>query len=249
MNAHTTILMSGLLIAMTVGDLSRVMAEPRPHPPKTPTDTTSARAQPANQHRQATSRSEAHSTPPGTTTRQQVRSFLAHIDRIEPSLHDIRAAALRQAGLEGREERRWAKRARWSGALPVLSVRAVGGFGRDRDISRSSSGTEKLDIGTDSDLDIEAKATWNLDRLVFDDVEIRALQAVQRTYRERVQLLSRITSLFYQRRKMQLGAFVTPMADAHKAALHALALAELTSQLDALTGGYFSRESQRRKQR
>lgn len=171
---------------------------------------------------------------------------LARKQRQEPSLADVRRAALRAAGLGGRAERRWARRARLAGALPQLALRASHGIGNDRDVSLSSTGSERLEESSDRDFDVELKAVWQLDRLIFDDIEIRLLQTAQRTYRERVQLLAQITSLYFQRRKLQLAPAAT---DAHKAALHALALAELTGQLDAFTDGYFSAEIARRATR
>jgi hypothetical protein len=176
--------------------------------------------------------------PPGT---DRVANALRRLEREEPDLSQVRARAVEHAGLDGKAERAWARRARWSALLPDLTLRANHGAGEDRDLSRSSSGTERLDVGADSDFDIEARAVWELDRLVFDDVEIRALQAVQRTYRERVQLLGQVSSLYYQRRKLVLGALLAPQTDPYKVALHAIAVAEVSAQLDALTGGYFSR--------
>lgn len=186
-------------------------------------------------------------TPRSRTSATALTRGLDELRRNEPSLADVRAAALRAAGLDGRTEQIWVRRARRAGALPQVTVRASQGLGSDRDLSRSTTGSERLDLGSDRDTDVEIKAVWQLDRLLFDDVEIRILQARQRSYRERVQVLTRVTALYYQRRKLQL---TSPAATAvHKAAVHQLAVAELTGQLDALTDGYFSRELQRRGQR
>lgn len=174
-----------------------------------------------------------------------VAALLARVRRDEPALVEVRAAALRAAGLDGRAERRLARRARRAGSLPQLSLRASLGAGNDRDLSHSSTGSERLDIGSDRDVDLELKATWQLDRLIFDDVELRILQSRQRTFRARVQLLSQVTSVYYQRRKLQLAP--PAASDIDKSALHALALAELTGQLDALTAGYFSAACARRR--
>ena len=173
----------------------------------------------------------------------QIAAALARWRAREPSLAQVRRAALQQAGLDGRQERSWRRRGRRAGWLPTLTARVAHGRGDDRDLSRTSTGAESLDLGWDRDVDVELRAVWQLDRVVFDDVEIRILQATQRSYRERVQLLARVTSLYYQRRKLQLSALLAPASDPGKAALHALAVAESTGQLDALTGGYFSRAS------
>lgn len=178
----------------------------------------------------------------------RIAAVLRRLEREEPELGEVRARAVAYAGLDGKAERAWARRARWSALLPELTLKAARATSEDRDLSRSSSGTERLDMGADSDFDIEARAVWQLGHLVFDDIEIRALQSVQRTYRERVQLLGQVSSLYYQRRKLVLGALLSPPADPYKAALHAISVAELTAQLDALTGGYFSQAVRERAQ-
>jgi hypothetical protein len=172
---------------------------------------------------------------------------LAELERSEPGLDEVRTAALRYAGLDSGPERGWGRRTRLAGLLPTLTLRALHKTGEDEALSRSSTGTEKLDVGADENVDLEARAVWRLDRLVFDEVELRALQAAQRLHRDRIQLLTQVTNLYFQRRKLQVTAIWSPQADPAKAALDALAIAELTGQLDALTGGYFSHALARRR--
>ena len=168
----------------------------------------------------------------------------AALDRIEasePTLEQTRRAALRYAGLAERSETSWSQRARLSALLPVLTVEIDRGTEQDRDLSRSSTGTERLDLGSDREVSVEARAVWNLDRLVFSDLELRAHKAARARHGERAQLLTRVTALYFQRRKMQIATLWAPAGAPGKRALERLAIAELTAQLDALTGGYFSR--------
>lgn len=167
---------------------------------------------------------------------------LAELEKNEPRLDKVRKAALRHAGLEQRPERSWGWRARASGLMPVLTLQADRGTSHDNDLSRSSTGTEKLDIGVDESVGMQARAVWQLGRLVFDDAEIRATQMAQRLQRERIQVLIQVTNLYFQRRKLIVETMLAPQSDRAKAALQAVAIAELTAQLDALTGGYFSEE-------
>lgn len=123
--------------------------------------------------------------------------------------------------------------------MPVLTVNVSRDLARDADLSRASSGTERLDTGTGEDLTLAARAVWRLDRLLFDDVEVRAAQIAQQRHRERLELLMRVTSLYYQRRKLQLA--LGSGARAAGRAAQVLAIEEITDQLDALTGGHFRR--------
>lgn len=173
---------------------------------------------------------------------------LAEITRIEPSLDELRIQALEHAALRDFDARSLGRRARWSGVLPVLTIRATRGSGHDEELSRLSSGDERLDVGLNRDLAFEARAVWELDRLIFAEAELRVEQTAQRVRRERAQLLAQITSIYFQRRKLQVAALWAPAgADPAKAALSELAIAELGAQLDALTGGYFSATIARRR--
>lgn len=166
---------------------------------------------------------------------------LARLEAREPTVDQVRAAALRYAGLDAERWRGWARRARLAGLLPDVSVRATRSTNTDRDHSRQSTGTERLAVGTDLDSGVEARATWRLDRLVFDPAEIRAADTGQRHHRYRLTLAAQVTTLYYRRRRVQLQLLWRPPTDPAERAERHLEVRELTDQLDALTGGYFSR--------
>lgn len=170
---------------------------------------------------------------------------LTALQQREPTLVEVRDAALRYAGLDRHPERAWARRARLAGLMPVVTVTFDRDLARDQDLSRESTGKEKLAIGTNRDIDLQAKAVWRLDRLLYDEVEIRALQTAQRQQQERITLLMRVTSIYYQRRKLQLAR--QRNSDQATRLDQLLALEELTDQLDALTGGYFRRALDERR--
>jgi hypothetical protein len=166
---------------------------------------------------------------------------LADRPAAEPSIAEVRAAALRHAGLDRTRAPAWGRRARLGALLPTLTLRGGRGTDRDRDLSRRSSGDERLAVGAGEDRFFEARAVWELDRLVFDADEIRAAEVGQRLHRERLALAAQVTTLYFQRRKLLLELRLRPPASAAAGELRRLELAELTAQLDALTGGYFSR--------
>lgn len=166
-------------------------------------------------------------------------AFLAELEAREPTLAEVRDAALRAAGLDHRPERAWARRARLAGLMPVLTLSIDRGLAHDADLSRESSGKERLDMATNRDIGLEARAVWRLERLLYDDAEIRALQTAQRQQQERTELLLRVTSIYYQRRKLQLARQRGGTEAARMDQL--LAIEELTDQLDALTSGHFRR--------
>jgi hypothetical protein len=165
------------------------------------------------------------------------RATLAELEKREPKLTAVRDAALRYAGLHQHPERAWSRRTRLAGLMPTLTVSINHDLAHDADVSRQSTGKEELAVGTGEDLGFEARAVWRLDRLLFDEAEVRVLQVAQRQHQERIELLTRVTSIYYQRRKLQV-ARLRGGKDAGSID-QLLAIEELTDQLDALTGGYF----------
>lgn len=135
------------------------------------------------------------------------------VPRVAPAVADVVAAAYRAAGLDRAPGRALARRARLAGLVPYVSVRTV------RDTSWRD-GEHNVGRG----LTYEVRASWRLDRLVFDGRELAAagLEAARR--RERRSLASQvIRSYFRWRRAARTGQD-----------------GEAAAELDALTDGWFS---------
>jgi hypothetical protein len=162
------------------------------------------------------------------------RRALARIEHAEPSVEEAVAAALRYAGLSARPEVSMRRRARLAAALPALSFKA----------SRATDWTETedaraVDGAIDQGVVLEVRATWRLDRLVFDGAELRVAALGQQRARARAALAAQATALYYKRREAQLDAVWHPADTVEDEMRRELALAELTAQLDALTGGWW----------
>lgn len=165
------------------------------------------------------------------------------LEEREPTIEEVRAAAVRAAGLEPRKGKRWARRARLSGLLPRLTVRATRQMARDQGLTLDLTETsDRLKLSTGDQLVVEARATWDLGKLVFDPVELRASRESARLWSERADLEAEVTRLFYERRRAQIEWILAPPEDAADAALRRLEIDELTAQLDALSGGFLKSE-------
>jgi hypothetical protein len=142
-----------------------------------------------------------------------------------PAIGAVLSAAYAAARLDHDPGHSWILRARLSGLVPWVTVRTT------RDTSWQDNQSE---VGHGTTL--EARATWQLDRLLFDgrELQIAALEAARR--RERRRLANRvIRSYFTWRRAAEaaLGAGDERVATR---------VAEATAELDALTDGWFSDE-------
>ena len=133
-----------------------------------------------------------------------------------PPIARVVAAAYRAAGLEHDPGRSVVRRARLAGLVPWLTVR--GG-------TNTSWHDEDPNVGRGTT--VEVRATWRLDRLVFDrhELQVTAMQAARR--RERRRLASRVIKAYFSWRRAAL-ARSTPRAE------------EAEAELDALTDGWFS---------
>jgi hypothetical protein len=142
-----------------------------------------------------------------------------------PAIGAVLSAAYVAAGLDHDPGRSWIARARLGGLVPWVTVRTT------RDTSWQDSQPE---VGHGTTL--ELRATWRLDRLVFDgrELQVAAIEAARR--RERRRLATRVIRAYFTWRRA---------SDAALAAVDvrvATRLAEATAELDALTEGWFSAE-------
>ena len=158
----------------------------------------------------------------------------------EPTVAELRAAARRYAALDPSRARRWARRARLAGLVPQVTLRALRSIARDEGVT-STTASDRLEIDLGNDLILEARASWDLARLVFDPAELRAAREGARLRVDLANLEAEVTRLYFQRRRAQVEMVLSPPADEAEEAHRRLGLEELAAQLDALTGGALTR--------
>jgi hypothetical protein len=138
-----------------------------------------------------------------------------------PAIAEVLEAAYEAAGLDRDPTRSWIRRARVAGLVPWVTVR-TGWDANWRD--------DEPDVGRSRTF--EVRATWRLDRLLFDgrELQMSSIDAARR--RERRRLASHVIRAYFAWRK------VTALA-AHDGRF-TLAAEAATAELDALTDGWFS---------
>jgi hypothetical protein len=105
----------------------------------------------------------------------------------------------------------------------------------------------RSDLGIDSH-DIEditrygARATWQLSQLVFNREEINAAQTADAIERGRRELLLEVARVYFHRQALQRELVARPAPDAARRFQIGLDIAQTGAELDALTGGYLSRQ-------
>ena len=134
-----------------------------------------------------------------------------------PSIGEVMSAAYAAAGLDRNPARGWIRRARLAGLVPWVTVRT----GRD-----TSWHDDDPAIG--HSMALEVRATWRLDRLLFDNRELQVASIESARRRERRRLASRVIRTYFTWRRANERSDLGSRTD------------EAAAELDALTDGWFS---------
>lgn len=169
----------------------------------------------------------------------------------EPTVLQVQQWAGDNARLNPREVDRWMSSSRTFALLPEVRVeyRIRDGWDQgfqyyplDGLIDDPNDQVFDLldDAGRDQDRTFIARATWDLDKLIMSSERIRVINEAQDVVKLRDKVLTEVTRLYFERRRLQVEMLLRPKSDVYALAKDQLRLMELTANLDALTGGTFS---------
>jgi hypothetical protein len=148
---------------------------------------------------------------------------------------------------EPERARSFVSRARIAGWLPEFHFRLFRRFARTEGLTLDDTAASvPLDVSAVDDVRYEWRATWDLSRMVFNPDELHAHAEALRMSDVRRDIQSLVVRLYFERRRMlggaatedRRGGATDPQADEERRRLRAL---EIEAQLDAITGGAFSR--------
>lgn len=186
----------------------------------------------------------------------------------EPTLSEAGDAALAYARVSVDAYEGMAWRARWAGLAPELRARYRYLNGRpdretyvvlvnDPDVFDADNLEDFIDLYRDGDVErvpsrgqvheVFVLASWDLDRIVFAPWEMRHVRLKPTLVSAEQRVIGRVRSLYTARRRLAAQIYLDgERGDAREYAARLLRLAELTSQLDALTGGFFTKAAEAR---
>ncbi|MBI5408095.1 MAG: hypothetical protein HZA14_01865 [Nitrospirae bacterium] len=167
----------------------------------------------------------------------EVFSMFAH----EPSIEEIREAAITYAEVHPDKIAGWRKAAAKKALLPELKVAY--------DLNRSWQGGSYYysgkyidnDITKDKDKAWSISLTWQLGDLIWNDDQTSIDSRSKLMVELRDNVLNEVTRLYFERRKLQVELLLSPPRDIKSKIDKELRLQELTADIDALTGSYLSR--------
>lgn len=189
------------------------------------------------------------SPAPSTARRRRadVAELLVTASRGEPPLAELRAAATELVLAQPERARSLLMRARVAGWLPELRVRVDRRFGRDESLNYGRAPLDApvapVDLGTRDDVRYELRATWDLGRMVFNPDELNAQAEALRMSDTRREVETLVVRLVFERRRLKTEAATSDSPDITPHLRRELRIQELEAELDALTGGAFSRLS------
>jgi hypothetical protein len=160
-------------------------------------------------------------------------------DQRDPDQHCLmlaRRQAVERALAEPERAAAYLTRAGRAAWLPELRLLVSRRYGRSESLDVATSATalsSPLGIDTVNDIRYEARATWDLGRLVFSAEELAAQTQALHMAELRRDIESTVNRLYFERRRLALDARGT---DASPRGLRA---SELDAELDSLTGGGF----------
>ncbi len=171
--------------------------------------------------------------------------LLARFDR-EPTINQVQQAALDYANLHPEVFASMSTRSRVRGLLPEVRVLLTKDDDEEsRSVARfDQTGAAGERTGYDTiqdDLQVRGEARWRFGDVVFNNQETAVARENRYSARARQQLLQTITQIYFERRRGQIELLTSPPKDPTARALADLKLQQLTGELDALTGGRFSR--------
>ena len=88
--------------------------------------------------------------------------------------------------------------------------------------------------------EVKVRLVWDLDKMVMSSERIRVINEAQDIVKLRDKVLTEVTRLYFERRRLQVERLLAPKADPLAQVREELRLLELTANIDALTGGLFS---------
>lgn len=171
----------------------------------------------------------------------------SHSADTAPPVEVLCRAAVAMALAEPERARSFVSRARIAGWLPELHFRIFRRFARTEGLTLDDTAASvPLDVSAVDDVRYEWRATWDLSRMVFNPDELHAHAEALRMSDVRRDIQSLVVRLYFERRRLlsggaaedKRGGTIDPQADEERRHLRAL---ELEAQLDAITGGAFSR--------
>jgi hypothetical protein len=160
----------------------------------------------------------------------------------EPSLAELKQAALPNADADKAPTDRWKRGVRLSSILPTLKVGGNFGQNRDEALDRYQDDPDRWGADTGRDLGADVSLQWKLDRLIFNTDELKVYDTLADRAVRRENISTLLINVYFERRRLQLEEILLTPEDVGEALERRTRIDELTETIDSLTGGLLSQK-------
>jgi photosystem II stability/assembly factor-like uncharacterized protein len=165
----------------------------------------------------------------------------------EPSVEEIREAAIQYAEVSPTKISNWRKAAARQALLPDVRFEyGKNKYWQNSDVYYKEEDlyVRKDDVTKDRDEVWSISLNWNLGDLIYNSAQTAIDNRSKLMVQLRDDILNEVTRLYYERRKLQVDLMLSPPVDAAEEIAKELRLQELTASIDSLTGSYLSKRLQ-----
>ncbi len=165
----------------------------------------------------------------------------------EPNIADVQQMAMRYSHTHRSQVESWLAASKNAPKLPEFQFRYYyydrWNTGYNTEAIDKDPGCENVPDDADSDKDHVYQLTlkWRLDELMMSSERIRVISESQDVVKLRDKVLGEVTRIYFDRRRLQVDSLLAPSSGIKSQVEDQLRLMELTAELDAFTGGEFSR--------
>ena len=158
----------------------------------------------------------------------------------EPTITQVRDAAIRYAEVHPDKIRLWRKQAALRAVLPKVNVGFDHTGSRNTHIDEGSFPHFQLIDTHNGDSGFDVSLNWDLGGLIWNDDQTAIDTRSKLMVELRDDLVNEVTRVYFERRRLQLALLTAPALDQRTLLEKELRIQELTALLDGLSGGFFS---------
>lgn len=161
----------------------------------------------------------------------------------EPTVREVQEVAMRYALVSDDVLNGYQRSAKWTKLLPRTRVAYRQVAEDDTAVDVNEVGERDLTVEDDVQSLTLVQLEWRLDEMLMGPARIQTIRESARLVNLRDDILDEVTKIYFDRRRVQVDLLMSPPQDARSKATKDLRLEELTANLDALTGGWFSQRT------
>ena len=172
---------------------------------------------------------------------EETLALFRELVSLEPSAREVHKHVIRYADVSNGKIKRWHALSRAAALLPSFSF----GKSMDRSASVSTYSGKFITGPEDSSKGWDGDVSWDLGNIIYSSDQTSIDSREKMMVELRNDLLSEATRIYYERRRLQIDLIFTPAASQQEHLENLLRLDELTSLLDGMTDGFFTKQLER----